>query len=301
MFTISFTSTLLVLSIAREGKNPLAQRSLKFENYQKAMVLQGTNLKALMNTESTNCAMLRSRTAQCKSYNYCKSRKCELNALDEYSENVKLESNLDCDYHGIRRNEGPFCEEKGVAKDIKEDIYPGACQINQKRTDAKWTKIQQYVAIDDENEWKKMEHRECFTASHGGNEVCTGNQTVMLEWYRLINEVKPFVDGVEACRQLNGVSFYRINGTDKQLKFFNELFNPRTCYWLGIERGDVSQAWKSVLSNTIAESLILWAPDQPTDHTGELYMCVFYDPAGLSVHDCGAHDKCKVVCDMYLP
>ena len=296
MLTISLTLTLFAFSVARKEKVPLARRGLSFENYQKSRILQGSELEVVMRIDNKDCAMLCSRIAKCKSYNYCKSRKCHLNSLDEYSENVKMESNLDCNYYGIRKDDRPFCAERSVAKEIKNDIYPGVCQINQKRTDARWTKIEQYVAIDSGNEWKKMEDRECFIASHGGKEVCTGNETSVLEWYRLIAEDKYFYEGIEACSQIDGVSFYRVNGTDQQLKFFHELLNQPYCYWLGIKRAGASQEWKSFDGKEIPQNLFRWAHNQPNNNPNEDFMCIL----AASVHDCISTNICHVVCDMNL-
>ena len=59
-----------------------------------------------------------------------------MNREDIYVDNTELASSKFCVYVGMKRNDQPFCSERGNQTSIWDDITPGDCEINKKRVDA---------------------------------------------------------------------------------------------------------------------------------------------------------------------
>ena len=234
------------------------------------------------------------------SFNFCTSGTCQLNSLEQLSDETKMISKLHCNYHGIKRETAPTCKEHGLKQDIKDDDNPGSCRINQKRRDAEWGEFEHQVEIDTETEWKKVQFRKCNLASHGGNEVCSGDEVTVLEWYRFIHEDLYFTAAKDVCSEMNGTLFHAINGTGDQLLFFYHRLNSPISYWLGILYTGYPPKWRTLTGVEVPANLLLWEDSQPTLHQGEMYLCIQYNRfnKGQFGHDCFDFTASKAVCDM---
>ena len=119
------------------------------------------------------CAGACSKNPSCLSINFCNRETCDLNREDIYSTMegaTLLKKTLDCKYLGMRQNTKPFCMEMGSEKDIRDDLNPGKCKINNKRVDREWG---EWEEIDFQNltEWKRrIEKRLLLDVAHGGIE-----------------------------------------------------------------------------------------------------------------------------------
>ena len=82
------------------------------------------------------CANFCYSNSDCRSFNFCGNRICQLNREDIHVNNTNLAFSESCVYVGMKRNDQPFCSEKGNLKSIRDDITPGDCEINKKRVDA---------------------------------------------------------------------------------------------------------------------------------------------------------------------
>ena len=143
---------------------------------------------------------------KCLSFNYCAPETCQLSPVDIYSDNAVTSDTDDCRYYGMKKHDAPQCWEKGMSKPIENDQFPGPCVINEKRHDSSWGVFVEYVDIDTEEEWKKMNWRECFLARHAGIEHCVENETVTIEWLKFIHSEMSHNEAIYACR---GVEFMK--------------------------------------------------------------------------------------------
>ena len=73
-------------------------------------------------SKQTACAIMCLQTAECKSFNYCNQKLCELNTNDFYSLGVEtsMVEDYKCDYIGMDIEERPHCEIHSDSADIQE-------------------------------------------------------------------------------------------------------------------------------------------------------------------------------------
>ena len=127
-----------------------------------------------------------------------------------------------------------------LEKNITDDVDPGFCQINQKRTDSEWVQVSELVVIDTPLEWRKVVTRKCSTnfAFHGGFFGCQGN-TEIVEHLLFYHEFstsanrKNFDDANNHCINDGGMLFSNFDGSQAQLDFLcNRMSN--SYFWVGV-------------------------------------------------------------------
>ena len=64
-------------------------------------------------------------TPECKSFNICYRRVCQLNVGDIFSKGSELVEDSSCIYVGMERDFVPRCRERGVEKQITDDENAG--------------------------------------------------------------------------------------------------------------------------------------------------------------------------------
>ena len=154
-------------------------------------------------TSLVNCGLMCSLNRSCLSFNYCSPKTCQLNSLDIFSDNAQITKGTKaCGYYGMKKNDAPRCWQEGIEKSIENDLSPGPCEINLKRHDASWGEFEEYVEIDTDLEWKKMKRRDCFLARHRGIENCVNNETVAIEWLKLVHVEMNHDDAISECRRV---------------------------------------------------------------------------------------------------
>ena len=104
-------------------KNETASRNISLDHILKGQKMTGTPIKVQIGIKKqTGCATLCLQTAECKSFNYCNGRICELNSNDFHSlgADSKLVEEPECVYGGMAVEEQPHCEEESEPIDIQE-------------------------------------------------------------------------------------------------------------------------------------------------------------------------------------
>ena len=104
-------------------KNEKANRNISLDHTLKGQKMTGTPIKIQIGIKKqTGCATLCLHTAECKSFNYCNGRICELNSNDFHSlgANTEMVEEPECVYGGMSIEEQPHCVEASNPIDIKE-------------------------------------------------------------------------------------------------------------------------------------------------------------------------------------
>ena len=163
---------------------PLAERSYVYEDTASEMRLTGNVLQTFHLPSKTICALKCSIEPYCFSFNFCGFQICELNSEDVYSTITSsnlLSTDPDCVYFGLKKEDQPFCVEKGVF--VTSQIFDGICEINGKRVNKEWGSWEREF-VDSATDWKKFDRREVvLEAAHGGDSGIGGNERV-IEWIR---------------------------------------------------------------------------------------------------------------------
>ena len=156
---------------------------------------------------SAFCAFYCLSTPECKSYNFCNSQTCLLNSVDvlEFEWSQSLIAVNSCKYVGMKRKSRPQCFEGTVEKNITDDNDPGACRINEKRTDANWIPHQKNYTYRNET---LPNYFDCTgnSAAHGGLQNCENGQLLIPEIEQLYfsTEPKNFFEAAQFCNDSFG-------------------------------------------------------------------------------------------------
>ena len=142
-----------------------------------------------------------------------------------------------------------------------DDLNPGNCSINMKRTDAKWSDWSD-DKYTDTSEWKRYKRRDCIPEYHGGIALCSGWEEVVLEWYTFHpNQSLSWNLASAYCQAVHGDLFWSLNGTNSQHKFLSKRTNYQK-FWVGVNARDRG-IWKNVLGQVMSASQLKWATNNP--------------------------------------
>ena len=239
---------------------PLASRSMASEDLWESKTLKGFLTQTLLKISQNECAKRCLSQPTCLSFNYWDSMKCELNSGDRFSADAEFEHSPGCHYLGMIQVHQAYCREKGTPRDVKTDSGKNWCEINKKRQDSTWKEWEEIVAIDSEDEWKRVQTRECEGIStHGGLSCLEDNQ--ILEWFKLVREFRNWENSTLHCKSLGGTLFFKVDGTREQLEFFDTKFNPGP-FWVGIWTEDY-QTWYGMDDEAIPDELLAWHDKEP--------------------------------------
>ena len=90
IFKICSVCILIVVNLG-DAKQPLAQRAIPFADFREDFVLLNSSIKTISKTTRGYCAQHCLSTPTCLSFNYCKSKKCQLNSLNAFSEGIEFQ------------------------------------------------------------------------------------------------------------------------------------------------------------------------------------------------------------------
>ena len=232
------------------------------ENFRVGQILTGFHIQTQLKISLQTCAQLCFRVPQCMSFDYCESRKCQLNSGDEFSQDAVFGRFDNCQYMGMKRNDLVVCKEQGKTRQVRDDNQRNKCKINKKRHDAEWGTWYHYVDINSKEEWRKVEMRECIGESVHGGYTCDGISQHVLEWLAFVWDTKTWDLAKAHCESLQGVLFYKLNGTSEQLIFLDERFEGEK-FWLGLWTDDYIH-WKDMEGQIVSNDLLLWGSNEPS-------------------------------------
>ena len=102
---------------------PVAYRLSSFEDFKPGTILIGFDIHPRQTkTTQVVCAWKCLATVGCLSFNYCKSRSCQLSSGSSFSSGAAvLQNSPACSYFGMKANVSLICDERGVRKESIED------------------------------------------------------------------------------------------------------------------------------------------------------------------------------------
>ena len=188
-------------------KTSVAIRSIAWEDVKKGKELTGSSIARNKIISPDQCALKCGKTSLCRSFNFCSPNWCDLNSEDVFSigRNFSLfEDSQACTYHGMKKNDIPFCQEGVEEKYVQDDENPGLCEINQKRVDLEWTSWRWEVVIDSQDEFKEMKRREKLVDfAHGG--IAGTNETGPTKyWLKFVATPMNWLSAKDDCKNLGG-------------------------------------------------------------------------------------------------
>ena len=151
----------------------ISHRLNLFDDTRTGQRLQGQyNLQVHFMIGRIRCAKLCTFHPPCMSFNYFKSKTCELLTGDSFSVRAVFAKDPGSNYVGMKNKTLPVCYEDGAFRDIKDDS-PSVCQINLKRHDAQWGVWGPGDVIEDSrHEYRMKQSRDCpQPPAHGGSWV----------------------------------------------------------------------------------------------------------------------------------
>ena len=269
---LSTVSLMLVVSICE--KHPVARRTIPFEDVRLNEVMNADFLFSRhFKTTLADCTQKCLLTPECFSVNYCESGKCALNSEDAHSENAVLEEAQWCRYMGMNVGGKMNCEEEGVQVFEERNPDRSKCKMAGKQHESYWGEWRHIVEIDTNDEWKKVDKRECIlhTARHAPS-TCNGktSEVELMEWYKFVREGKTWLEAKANCEELGGKLFSNLNGTASQLEFLSNKLG--SCGWIGGYATSLSLSrWRKVDGGIIPSENIVWAGGEP--HEGKMCIC----------------------------
>ena len=241
----------------------LASRSFCFQDVRKGQRLTGNDVLQISKVYSyTFCGLKCGRTAECRSFNFCHPKRCELNAEDIFSLGNKtevLQADPYCDYHGMVQNFTPQCKEKDDTslKDIQDDSNPGNCEINQKRVDDRFA-APEVKEVLRKNEYQKYDFRDHVTVNAHGGIILDVESVEFIFWIIKSPKGSPWPEAKSFCESIGGKLFSNLDGTKAQLDLVYKM--EERSYWLGVYTEKLIQKnkWKNIDGNAINSEKIYW-------------------------------------------
>ena len=125
---LCFISLFGLKTTAEFPKNIVSERTAAWENSYDDKRLTQCVIIRLKSTSTSECALKCLKIPQCRSFNFCTSRLCELNSDDVISigrNQSWMMSHAGCTYHGMQKDHAPRCFHWGKEQDILDDQNPG--------------------------------------------------------------------------------------------------------------------------------------------------------------------------------
>ena len=121
--------------------SPSVVRFISFEVTRKGQRFKGTGIESHQLPSSQACAMQCMKRAECRSYNFCGMRNCQLNSDDVYSTipgDDMITDDPDCVYVEMREEFEPSCKERDEMVNIQIDDSKSNCDIFSKKVNMQW-------------------------------------------------------------------------------------------------------------------------------------------------------------------
>ena len=288
---VLLATSLLVFQAANSRFRPFIVRSIDFEDLHHGKLLTKSVLATFWGMRSvTSCALACAVNPKCRSFNFCESLKCELNREDLFSGDFmdNWVDDRNCLYGGMLQESIPECYDGEEFKDIRDDLDPGECEINQKRIDAGMRALEDMPIILEKTntEYKAYQTQSKETTQfhgHGGlNEVAPANKTMqvkVLQWYKIgtLDRENGWYDAQAFCEQEGGNLFYRLDGTREQLEFFYDTFGDDN-FWVGVKAaGAVSDnSWINVKGEAVSADKLFWGDRLLLNRSHENFVLLGY-------------------------
>ena len=288
---VLLATSLLVFQTANSRFRPFIVRSIDFEDLHHGKLLTKSVLATFWGMRSvTSCALACAVNPKCRSFNFCESLKCELNREDLFSGDFmdNWVDDRNCLYGGMLQESIPECYDGEDFKDIRDDLDPGKCEINQKRIDADMRALEDMPTIQEKTnvQYKLFQSKEGVQFyGHGG--FAPANNTVLvkvLEFYKvgtLQISQNGWNDAQAFCEQEGGNLFYRLDGTREQLDFFYDTFGDDN-FWVGVKAaGAVSDnTWINVKGEAVGADKLFWGNGLMLNHSDRAFVGLRYGAGG---------------------
>ncbi|XP_075254736.1 uncharacterized protein LOC142346117 [Convolutriloba macropyga] len=225
---------------------PRGNRAAPLEDIIQGSILhQETPLKTKQVRNQRHCIHLCYQTTDCRSYNLCGGKICQLNKEDRFVHKTQMNASERCFYAGMKQNDQPTCEQKGKYQPITDDITPGLCMINNKRVDVECfraTVEETYKEVAGPGfeysiQWMKISRIHSWPAAHGGKDSCSTQTDIVLENYIWIRKAQSYDEHIAQCATKGGKIFGDFDGTQDQIDFYAKHMPTR--FFVGAKKGKV--------------------------------------------------------------
>ena len=205
------------------------------------------------------CGLLCTFHPLCKTYNFC-DPVGELILLDLHAD-ASLQAMEFCVYVGMTASFAATCVEQELNVDIRNDLYKGNCDINNKRVDAiEGSEKVQVFEVDNWHSVKLVEQVECVpNASHGGLKCeLDPEPLVWLHW--VPNTTMTFEKAKRYCDTLGASVFADFDVFEANEEMFHTRMFEATI-WVGLQKH--GNCWRNQIPNIISTEIPWAAPVEP--------------------------------------
>ena len=269
--------------------------STAYEDKRDEMRLPNSVLSTSKAATAAKCGLACNKNEDCRSFNFCDGKVCELNREDVFStaDGVDiLQQNKTCKYFGMKKQSIPVCQKDGVLAQIRRRSSIEQCRIHKKRVDRQLGTSQSIVEIYKRREWRKVWRSEVLVdAAHGGKEL---EIDTPVERLRLERDKKSWSEAKENCEMLGGKLFSDLNGTEAQLQFLLDKMGGER-HWVGISSED-HESWNTTDGETVDGDHLLWNNGEPNGKGSENCVIVGFHGATLNDFKCAREEAS--VCNM---
>ena len=299
---VSVTTPLLVLQPVEGLLTSVAVRSIAWEEVKAGKQMTGSCFFKTKTMSHGRCALKCVEAALCRFFNFCQPNLCILNS-DVFSigRNLSLlEDSPTCTYHGMAKDEEPFCKDAGVQKDVQDDDSSGVCEINMKRVDSQWGPWENEVQIDGQDEFKEIQKRQVIVdIAHGGIQSTDDTERTKY-WLKFVPDSVIWLKGKSTCESLGGKLFSHLDGTPAQLEFFVDKFGS-TSMWMGLYRESAeSFQYITTEGKAVPDDLIYWHQKEPS-YGQDLYVVLYVNKFTKEMqylHDALVTEPASPLCDL---
>ena len=269
-------------------QQPLAVRSIKFEDVRRDTFLEVSSLSIRHDVTTRICALQCMQRSNCRSFNFCGRISCELLRDDVFSIGVKnqalLQPRVGCTYYGMRQHFIPFCEEN-------DDKRSGACGTNQRKVDMEWSNWEERTNITGDAFFEFRQRELIVQYAHGGLQG-ENSSRIILQHIRIVKIYTDWWSAKDNCDKIGGKLFSDLDGTLDQLKMLLDLQGNES-FWLGLEL--IDGQYHRVEGGIISWDKINWKDHEP-EQRGQIHLYVNWH--SRRVGDSPSSTTMKSFCDM---